>query len=717
MADKPTVQTVTALAQNIAFQVNKATDQLADAFIPLFSKDGSDSMEGPLDMNGNKITGVAPPTSGTDAVRLVDLSDSDATGAASAQLRADLLNPNSGYGADLVGDTVRASELSSTGTGEGIDLVGDGIRKSHLSVESISALKAIAFTPTEGQNITALGYYTKGDGGGGQFYWDATSTESDNGGTIIKATAITTGRWKRIYNDIIYVDWFGAKGDGTTDDYAAINAAQQVADILWLTEGKTYIIDSKVTLVDGVKWRGGGTIKAGPSVRDTLDMLRGDKISVDFADITIDGDSQLTTVHNAGMGLLLYSPPTAIIRNVTFQDCGKDGLYFGGGNTGGDQGATERALVTDCYFYRNHRSGIAAVDYIDLEISNNFIYDTYSAGIDIEINDDAGLFNSQGERCIITGNIIAQYDQTIKSQTDYQRVDLTNSAVAGGEESVMVFSNNIIDDYWETVDDTRTTSMNILGITTENIKLTATGNIIRTNAVTTATDGIVKLSGVAHVNMENNIIEHYGTETASGQVYAHPCAIKIQEAVNNDIKLNNEILGLFNRGIWAVNASDIDINGKINLSTAMQACVFLDACQNVSISGSRLIGASSSVYLDDTLGVRVNDCTLRPNANNITFIGTTDDVMITNCLSTKYSNVSSWANSTPYTANEFVKVGYSIYICIADHTSATATDRPGDGSAWTTRWIYFSRAGNAPRKLTNSGSVTNYIETNILRAF
>lgn len=71
--------------------------------------------------------------------------------------------------------------------------------------------------------VDVLGYYAKGDGGGGIFYWDSTSTEADNGGTIIQATGVTTGRWKRVINGAVNVKAYGAKGDETTDDLIAIN--------------------------------------------------------------------------------------------------------------------------------------------------------------------------------------------------------------------------------------------------------------------------------------------------------------------------------------------------------------------------------------------------------------------------------------------------------------------------------------------------------------
>lgn len=68
-----------------------------------------------------------------------------------------------------------------------------------------------------------LGYTTPGDCGGGEFYWDSTSTADDNGGTIFSSTGASTGRWKRLYCGAIYPTWFGAKGDGSTDDTAILS--------------------------------------------------------------------------------------------------------------------------------------------------------------------------------------------------------------------------------------------------------------------------------------------------------------------------------------------------------------------------------------------------------------------------------------------------------------------------------------------------------------
>lgn len=50
------------------------------------------------------------------------------------------------------------------------------------------------------------------------------------------------------------------------------------------------------------------------------------------------------------------------------------------------------------------------------------------------------------------------------------------------------------------------------------------------------------------------------------------------------------------------------------------------------------------------------------------------------------SGVTAWANATTYVVGDLVSRSGTNYYCISAHTSATATDRPGDGSAWQTRW-------------------------------
>lgn len=115
-----------------------------------------------------------------------------------------------------------------------------------ISIENIAELTAITGQENN-DTYEVLGYATAGDGGGGTFYWDASSTETANGGTIFEKDGGGTGRWKRndISSETLNVKWFGAKGDGVTDDTTALAACQTYARandyaVYW-PEEKTYL--------------------------------------------------------------------------------------------------------------------------------------------------------------------------------------------------------------------------------------------------------------------------------------------------------------------------------------------------------------------------------------------------------------------------------------------------------------------------------------------
>lgn len=93
--------------------------------------------------------------------------------------------------------------------------------------DSIAALRAYT-TPPNQTCILVLGYYAPGDGGEGVFVFDPTSDATDNSGTVIKPDTVASnalGRWKRLYRDYLSVRWFGARGDGSTNDADAIQGA------------------------------------------------------------------------------------------------------------------------------------------------------------------------------------------------------------------------------------------------------------------------------------------------------------------------------------------------------------------------------------------------------------------------------------------------------------------------------------------------------------
>ena len=69
---------------------------------------------------------------------------------------------------------------------------------------------------------------------GGTFIYDATESAVNNGGTVFDG-------WVRQYSGAVNVKWFGAKGDGTTEDTLAIENALNTKKSIYAPEG-TYIV-------------------------------------------------------------------------------------------------------------------------------------------------------------------------------------------------------------------------------------------------------------------------------------------------------------------------------------------------------------------------------------------------------------------------------------------------------------------------------------------
>jgi len=123
----------------------------------------------------------------------------------------------------------------------------DGDRIGSVVVDSIANMKNLNTEIEANATVELLGYHSKGDGGGGTFYWDSASTEDDNGGTIIEATGVVDGRWIRNYSGAVNVKWFGAVGDGVVDDSAAFQNALNTASLVKVPQG-VYKLNSTITL-------------------------------------------------------------------------------------------------------------------------------------------------------------------------------------------------------------------------------------------------------------------------------------------------------------------------------------------------------------------------------------------------------------------------------------------------------------------------------------
>ena len=117
------------------------------------------------------------------------------------------------------------------------------------SVVSVASLNTRAGT-FQGQVVVASYYDTGITTGGGSFRWDGAATAAANGCTSFGNS--TVGRWYRIYSGHIDVHWCGATGNGTTEEYPAIHAAQLAAQAsgepIYVPSG-TYLVSTQLHMI------------------------------------------------------------------------------------------------------------------------------------------------------------------------------------------------------------------------------------------------------------------------------------------------------------------------------------------------------------------------------------------------------------------------------------------------------------------------------------
>jgi len=121
-------------------------------------------------------------------------------------------------------------------------VVGD---EAGVTVETWDDLMLIE-SDTDFSICTMLGFNEPGDGGGGVFYWDSTSVATADIGTIVQPTAtVGAGRWLRVYSGPVSIKWFGAVGDGSTDDWAAYRLTLRFCSLngktMYIPEGEFFI--------------------------------------------------------------------------------------------------------------------------------------------------------------------------------------------------------------------------------------------------------------------------------------------------------------------------------------------------------------------------------------------------------------------------------------------------------------------------------------------
>jgi hypothetical protein len=200
------------------------------------------------------------------------------------------------------------------------------------SFNSIAALRLRSGT-TIANAAKTLGYYSAGDGGGNSFYWDSTSTATDNSATIIKPTAVSgAGRWLAIDTSSVSVLQFGADSTGNTEATAIFTAALAASNEIILPSGIYKIKSVSVAANKKITTIGAVTIQqlSGVVTDARTFVIAGSNVSI--GDMTIVGN--ISTDTGEQRHGFFMQPSTSIknitIGNITGKNIRGDIIYIGG---------------------------------------------------------------------------------------------------------------------------------------------------------------------------------------------------------------------------------------------------------------------------------------------------------------------------------------------------------------------------------------------------
>ena len=227
-----------------------------------------------------------------------------------------------------------------------------------ISVDNLVTLKSLVTRPSV---VIMEGRSTPGDGGGGTFYWIAGDNTIPDDVLIVQPTSGSTGRYKRIIDGPLYAKWFGAKGDGITDDINALIAwlaamANRTHTYNSIELGITGIINSgtyitgKLIINESINIEAQGArlvLKSGTND----DLLLANNVSyIKIYGLFIDGNktNNSTPAINSGNAFAMVNCGKIELDSCEFAYCSGNGIATFGG---------DRLEYINCNFHHNTQNG------------------------------------------------------------------------------------------------------------------------------------------------------------------------------------------------------------------------------------------------------------------------------------------------------------------------------------------------------------------------
>ncbi|GAA3413668.1 right-handed parallel beta-helix repeat-containing protein [Paenibacillus hodogayensis] len=364
---------------------------------------------------------------------------------------------------------------------------GGGLASKHCVSTTISELRAET-APVEG-----VGYYVTEPGKEGFFLYDPADTASpDNTGTVLVSTS--GARFKRIVEQsFVNAKWFGAAGDGTTDDTAAINAAIGNGNVTVYIPKGTYMIRADATSVGqlsaGIQAKDNTTIVISPSAvlkalpaatpRYTIINVFGK------TNVTIEGGGKIRGERNEhsgttgqwGYGIAIGGSDHVLVRDLHIADCWGDASVVGYYLT--QSNAARNITFQNVYCDNNRRQGISVTCAENVRIESCTFANTHGQapehGIDLEPDPGSFVRRVTVANCLFQNNAGGSF---------------TMNGTLGAVETIEFVGNTLIGP-----------KARISGLLTQN-------TVLKGNILSDSTNRSLWISKSTNCTIEGNLIQN-----------------------------------------------------------------------------------------------------------------------------------------------------------------------------------------------------------------